>query len=78
MDQVPIVGEAIITGVLAHRRNRDAIAEHDVADPQGRKQMGHNISISPARSGGQFIHRWEPVLRPPDISGIKAFRLESL
>jgi len=37
--QMPIVCEAIVTGVLAHRRDGGAIAEGDIAILNGRKQV---------------------------------------
>jgi hypothetical protein len=38
MDEVPIRGEAILTGVLAHGRNADAIGEFDGAKLKGGKK----------------------------------------
>jgi hypothetical protein len=43
MHQVPIVGEAIVARILAHRRDCDAVAESHAADGQGREEIGHAI-----------------------------------
>jgi hypothetical protein len=31
MREVPVIGKTVLAGILAHRRNADAIGEHDVA-----------------------------------------------
>jgi hypothetical protein len=41
MHQVPIVGEAVVARILAHRRDGDAVAESDAANGQGREKIGH-------------------------------------
>jgi len=42
VDQVPIGGEAVLRGVLAHGRNADAICELERAEIEGRKErVGH-------------------------------------
>ena len=38
MDQVPIGGEAIFGGILAHRRDADAVAQGDFADSHGSQE----------------------------------------
>ena len=38
MHQVPIVEEAVLAGVLAHRRHGDAVAQRDFANLEGREQ----------------------------------------
>ena len=34
MDEVPVVGEAVGAGILAHGRDDDAVAEEDIANLQ--------------------------------------------
>ena len=44
MDEMPIVGEAVLRGVLAHGRDSDAIGEGDGAKLKGReKRMAHGL-----------------------------------
>ena len=44
VDEMPIVGEAIVRGVLAHGRDSDAIGEGDGAESKGReKRMAHGL-----------------------------------
>jgi hypothetical protein len=48
MDQVPIVGKAVLAGILAHGRDGDAVAQGDVAKGDWRKKMRrffHRISM---------------------------------
>ena len=40
VDQVPVVGEAIAAGVLAHGGDDDAIAEREASEGDGREQHG--------------------------------------
>ena len=43
VDQVPVVGKAILRGVLAHGRDADAVGKRDRTKLEGRKKrMGHN------------------------------------
>ena len=39
--EVPVVGKAVLTGVLAHRRDGDSILERDVAKSERVKKMWH-------------------------------------
>jgi hypothetical protein len=39
MDEVPVAGEAVPRRVLAHRRDRDAVAERDLAELERVKSM---------------------------------------
>jgi hypothetical protein len=41
MYEVPIVRHALARGILAHRRDADAVAEGDVAQTELIEQMGH-------------------------------------
>jgi hypothetical protein len=41
MREVPVIGKTVLAGILAHRRNADAIGEHDVAQSELAEQMGH-------------------------------------
>jgi hypothetical protein len=41
MHEVPVVGHALARGILAHRRDADAIAEGDVAQAEFVEQMRH-------------------------------------
>ena len=43
--EVPIVGEAIDAGILAHRRDPDAIGENGLAQPKFAEQMRHEASL---------------------------------
>src|SRR5206468_3857995 len=38
--EMPIVREAVVAGVLAHRRDHDAVLERDIAHPQRLEEMG--------------------------------------
>jgi len=37
---MPVVGEAVLRGVLAHRRNDDAVRKRDGANLKGREELG--------------------------------------
>jgi hypothetical protein len=41
MHQMPVVGKAVLTRVLAHRRDCNAVAKSDSADGEGREEIGH-------------------------------------
>jgi 2,5-diketo-D-gluconate reductase A len=41
MSEMPVVGAAVDRGILAHRRNADAIGESDVAQPKFAQQVRH-------------------------------------
>ena len=41
VDQVPVVGESVGAGILAHRRHGDAVAQRDVAQWQRIEEGGH-------------------------------------
>ena len=41
MNQMPVVGQAIDTGVLTHRRHRDAIEQGQLTQGKGFKQQAH-------------------------------------
>jgi hypothetical protein len=42
MDQVPVVGETVAAGVLAHRRDSDAVGQSEIANGERREEIGHN------------------------------------
>jgi hypothetical protein len=42
MDQVPVVGEAVAAGVLAHRRDSDAVGQSEIANGYRREEIGHS------------------------------------
>ncbi len=45
VNQVPVIGQAVDTGILAHRRHCDAIAKGQLAQGIGFKQQAHgNLS----------------------------------
>ncbi len=46
MDQMPVVCEAVLARVLAHRRDCNAIAESDAANRERSKKCGHSSSIA--------------------------------
>ena len=41
MGEVPVVGVAVVAGILAHRRNPDAVGERDVAQTDIAEQVRH-------------------------------------
>ena len=41
MGEMPVVGKTVLAGILAHRRNADAVGEGDVAQSEFAEQMGH-------------------------------------
>jgi hypothetical protein len=41
VDQMPVVGEPVLARVLAHGRDRNAIAEREFADCERSKKSGH-------------------------------------
>ena len=43
MDQVPVVGEAVAAGVLAHRRDSDAVGQSEIANGNRREELGHSL-----------------------------------
>ena len=46
VDQVPVVGEAVVRRVLAHGRDADAVGEGDGAELEGREErLGHDGSF---------------------------------
>ena len=42
MDQVPVVGEAVAAGVLAHRRDSDAVGQSEIPNGYRREEIGHS------------------------------------
>jgi hypothetical protein len=46
MNHVPIVGKTILARIFAHRRNRDAVLEGDIAQFQRLEQVGHDKSLN--------------------------------
>jgi hypothetical protein len=46
MGEVPIVGETVLAGILAHRRHADTVGEGDVAQFELAEQMGHRHALS--------------------------------
>jgi hypothetical protein len=56
MDHVPVAGLSVLRGILAHRRDDDAIGDREAAEGEGFKEMGHlaflKASESPARASG--------------------------
>src|SRR5689334_9371651 len=51
MDEVPVVGEAVGAGVLAHGRDDDAVFERDVPKLKGIEEMSGR-----GKSGGTSVH----------------------
>ena len=51
--QVPVVGEAILARILAHRRDDDAIAQLDAAQAERRKQVDRLV-VEHGRGIAQF------------------------
>jgi len=43
MDQMPVVGEAVAAGVLAHRRDSDAVGQSEIANGNRREELGHSL-----------------------------------
>jgi hypothetical protein len=41
MGEMPIVGVAVHAGILAHRRDADAIGQRDIAEPKLAEQVRH-------------------------------------
>ena len=50
MGEMPVVGEAVVAGILAHRRNADAIGERDVAQAKRAEEVRHGGAILIGRS----------------------------
>jgi hypothetical protein len=46
MSEMPVVGVAVDRGILAHRRNADAIGERDVAQPKFAEQVRHGEAFA--------------------------------
>ena len=47
MNEVPVIGESVLRGVLAHGRDADAVGEGDGAKLKGRKKrMAHDVSLA--------------------------------
>jgi hypothetical protein len=46
VDQMPVVGKTILTGVLAHGRHRDAVAEGHFANGKRGQKSGHASSMA--------------------------------
>ena len=45
--QMPVVGDAVLARILAHRRDRDAVPESDAAQRKRREKVSaHSFSIS--------------------------------
>src|ERR1019366_10767318 len=75
MHQVPIGGEPVFGGVLAHGRNRDPVAQSDLADGERRHQMRYwegTHSLSMAAEGGAQLMRNPPF--SPDYSDMTSYR----
>ena len=58
MGEMPVVGVAVDAGILAHRRNADAIGERDVAQAKRAEQVRHGGAIRVWGSVGLIV-------RPP-------------
>jgi len=39
VDEVPVIGESVFAGILAHGRNGDAVGQRKASERQGRKKM---------------------------------------
>ena len=61
VDKMPVVGEAVVRGVLAHGRDSDAIREGNGAEFKGReKRMAHGLLDERGLMGMQVgdFNRW--------------------
>jgi hypothetical protein len=56
MHQVPIVGEAILGGILAHGRDNGTIAQGEATERGGRKQLGHEKLSVGLPDNGAYMH----------------------
>ena len=45
VDEVPVVGEAVLRRILAHRRDDRAVAKRQPAEGEGRKELGHGVNL---------------------------------
>ncbi len=52
MDQMPIIGKAVFTGILAHGGDGNSITEGNITDLEGVEQV-HRISMIAERGGVQ-------------------------
>ena len=43
MHEMPVVGEAVVRRILAHRRDGDAVAQHDILQPKLVEQTRHSV-----------------------------------
>ena len=51
--QVPVGRQAIIAGILAHRRDEDAVLEGDAANLERREKLAH-VWVFPVKLGGKY------------------------
>src|SRR6266516_935287 len=75
--EVPVRGDAVISAVLAHRRDDDAVREFEIGEPDGREQgTGHvtRLDTKGARRSGAVPHRESGADVNCDISGAGASR----
>jgi hypothetical protein len=42
---MPVIREAILAGILAHRGDADPVPKKDVANLKGRKQMRESVNV---------------------------------
>ncbi len=43
MDEMPVLGQAVPGGVLAHGGDADAVGKGEAADSQGFEEVGHGV-----------------------------------
>ncbi|OIQ79824.1 hypothetical protein GALL_384370 [mine drainage metagenome] len=58
VDQVPVAGAAVVGRVLAHRRDRDAVGQLELAEPDRAEQRAHRrgtVNARRASSGARCI-----------------------
>ena len=68
MHEMPIVREAVVRRILAHRRDGDAVAQHDILQPKLVEQARHFIApvACPfADARGQFVGDFSEM--PPEV-----------
>ncbi len=54
MDEMPVVGAAVVGAVLAHGRDDDAVCQLEAVEPDRREQMtGHEVSACGFATGGR-------------------------
>jgi hypothetical protein len=50
MDQMPVVGVSVLTGVLAHRRNEHTVVKLEISNREWIKQVGHRLNRAFSKS----------------------------